>query len=90
MTSLCPSQYPTNATVHIDSSVHGTTVHHIVLLPTDVEEGLLTITIDSINLMDDTTYYIAVFLNIESTSLTLYGNLSKFNILCVSCTIDGL
>ena len=57
VTSLCPSQYPTNATVYIDGTIYNVTVS-----PTDVDDGLLTLTID-IDLMHHGTVTTVVYLD---------------------------
>lgn len=70
ITSLCPSQYPTSATVHVNS-----TVYSVTILPTDIEDGLLTLTIDNVNLIPGTTYNVVVVLSSGNVVITtLYNN----------------
>ena len=51
------------------------TVYSVAVLPTDIKDGLLTLTINNINLMNDTTYDIVI--NGNSGIATLQNSFSK-------------
>lgn len=58
--------------MHINSKMYNVTV-----LPTDVVDGLLTLTIDNVNLMSGTTYNVTVILSNGNDEVAILKNLSK-------------